>query len=115
MSFGDDIGREFEAINKKRDRIIKSAALNLHGDLVSASPVALVKGGELKQSWQLPRQISRTKWIITNIAPHAIIIDGGRRFVPTANGQKEIGSEQLSKGFSPIIEITEKALTRALR
>jgi len=112
MSFGDDIGREFEAINKKRDRIIKSAALNLHGDLVSASPV---DSGELKQSWQLPRQISKTKWIITNIAPHAIIIDGGRRFVPTENGQKEIGSEQLSKGFSPIIEITEKALTRALR
>ena len=125
MSFGDEIGKEFEKINKKRDRVIKSATVNLAGDLIEGTPVGNpdnwkvprapkgYTGGELKHSWQPPKQLGRAKYVITNIAPHALVIDGGRREVPTANGLKEIGSKQLVDGFKPIIKKTEKKIERA--
>lgn len=113
MSFGGSIGKEFEKINKRRDKIIASASLNLYGDLVEVSPVDT---GELRISWQLPKKIGRAKYVITNIAPHALVIDGGIRRVPVAGGGEEvIGSWQLPKGFKPTIKKTEKALEKAFK
>jgi len=111
VSFGDDIGKEFSKINRKRDRTIKSAALNLYGDLIVASPVDT---GELKRSWQLPLKRGRYTWAITNIAPHAIVIDGGIRPIPMNGKLKIVGSQQLPWGFSPIVKKTEKALQKEL-
>ena len=113
MSFGDDIGKEFEEKALKRvEHTVKSASLNLQGDLVEASPVDT---GELRISWQMPERLDRFKWKIANIAPHAEIIDGGRRMVTVDGKQKEIGSHQLPYGFRPIIDETEQALQKEFK
>lgn len=111
MSFSDQIGKEFDELREKRlDHTVKSATVNLYSDLVKASPVDT---GELKASWQTPEQMGKRKFVIRNIAPHAQIIDGGYRKVPTQDGgEKSVGSRELKNGFGPIIEQTEKALQR---
>lgn len=110
MSFGSQIGKEFDELKEKRlDHTLKSAVVNLHSDLVKSSPVDT---GELKVSWQLPEQVGKRKWVIRNIAPHAQVIDMGRRAVQIKGNEVMVGSEQLPKGFSPVIEVTEKALQR---
>lgn len=110
MSFSDQIGKEFDELREKRlDNAVKASALNLYGDLVKASPVDT---GELRAGWQLPKQTGKRKWVIRNIAPHAYVIDGGRREIPFRDGVKMVGSEQLPTGFRPVIEVTEKALQR---
>lgn len=110
MSFGDDIGKEFDHLKEVRlDRTVKSAVLNLRSDLIEASPVDT---GELKGSWEQPEQISKRKWVIRNIAPHASVINDGLRKIPVNGKEREVGSPQLPYGFGPVIEITEKALQR---
>ncbi len=111
MSFGDEIGKEFGKIDKKADTLIRSAVVNLRSDLVESSPVAEVKGGELKASWEQPKK-SGNAWVITNIAPHAVVIDGGRREIPINGKAVWVGSEQLLYGFAPIIAVTEKQLKK---
>lgn len=111
VAFSDDINKEFEKILKKRDNIVKTGAISLFGDLVEASPVDT---GELRDSWQPPQRLGLLNWRISNIAPHAYVIDGGRREA-TINGTiKWIGSEQLPKGFQPIIDKFEPKLQREL-
>jgi len=112
MGFGDDIGKEFAKIEKKRDHLIKSATVNLRSDLIEVSPE---DQGELKASWEQPKQIGKYKWVITNIAPHALIIDDGRRPVHINGKDKWVGSERLPYGYSPTIEITEKALDKEFK
>lgn len=128
MGFGDDILKDYKKIEAKRDRAIKSAVVNLRSDLIKASPVGNpdlwnvpykpkgYSGGELRISWEQPKQIGKRKWVITNIAPHAPIIDGGRREVPTKGGGKKwIGSTQLKEGFGDIVADTEKELKRVFK
>lgn len=112
MGFGDDIGKEFEKIEKKRDHLIKSAVVNLRSDLIEVSPE---DKGELKASWEQPKEVGKGKWIITNIAPHAQVIDDGRRQVPINGVERWVGSERLPHGFSPTIEVTEKALAKEFK
>lgn len=109
MSFGDEIDKEFKALLKKRDRLVKSASLNLFNNLVKVSPSDT---GELRKSWQLPERMGTLSWRITNIAPHAIIIDGGRREVVVNGKMKEIGSKQLEDGFKPTVDETKKKLQK---
>lgn len=108
MGVSDDIMREFEAIKEKRDSVVGSAAFNLQSDLVQASPVDT---GELRQSWQ-PASPVTNGWEIRNIAPHALVIDGGRRVDPDG---KTRGSEQLPYGYQPIIEEADRELTKQLK
>ena len=61
MSFSGDIQKEFKKIEKRRDRLLKSASLNLYSDLVEVSPVDT---GELRISWQLPKKIGKNKYVI---------------------------------------------------
>jgi len=108
MSFGDDIGKEFGKIDKNADTLIRSAVVNLQGDLVEASPV---DSGELRLSWEQPKK-SGNAWVITNIAPHAIVIDGGRREIPINGKAVWVGSEQLPDGFAPIVDATKRELQK---
>jgi hypothetical protein len=101
-----EIEKEFSNILKKRDVAVRRGALRLYDRLVFASPVDT---GELKQSWQAPIQIVGG-WQVYNIAPHAIIIDGGRR---NLNGEV-VGSEQLPLGFTPIVDEVGKELQEEL-
>ncbi len=110
MSFGSDIGKEFDKVKEARlDHTLRSAVVNLYSDLVESSPV---DSGELKASWQPPKEVGKRRYVIRNIAPHAYVIDGGRRPVQIRGNEVMVGSDQLPKGFSPIVEITEKALQR---
>ena len=111
MGFSDDIDNEFNAILSARDKLATSSALNLHSDLVEASPV---DEGELRASWQLPKKTGLRSWIISNTAPHAIPIDGGRREVIVNGTSRMIGSDQLKDGFDPIVRITEKQIQKDL-
>lgn len=114
MSFGSDLGKEFDKIKEiKLDRSIRSTIVNLRSDLIEASPV---DSGELRTSWEQPEQVGRYKWVIRNIAPHALIIDGGRREVPLKNGggNKMVGSEQLPTGFGDIVDENKKQLQKVL-
>lgn len=111
MAFSDDIRKEFEAIQKKRDVVVKTGAVSLFGDLQVNTPVDT---GELRDSWQAPERITPLNWRISNIAPHAYVIDGGRRQAIVKGTMKWIGSEQLPKGFQPIIDKFEPKLQREL-
>ena len=110
MGFGDEIGKEFDKVRElKLDRVVKSATVNLRSDLIEASPVDT---GELKGSWEQPIQTGKIKWVIRNIAPHATVINDGLRVMTVNDKNREVGSPQLPYGFSPVIEITEKALQK---
>ena len=111
MAFSDDINKGFAQILKKRDNVVKTGAVSLFGDLVENSPVDT---GELRDSWQPPQKIGVLNWRISNIAPHAYVIDGGRRQAMVGGTTKWVGSEQLPKGFQPVIEKFEPKLQREL-
>lgn len=111
MAFSDDLKKEFKAIQKKRDVVVKTGAVSLFGDLQVNSPVDT---GELRDSWQPPERLGLLNWRISNIAPHAYVIDGGRRQAIVKGTMKWIGSEQLPKGFQPIIDKFEPKLQREL-
>lgn len=131
MAFSDDIKKEFAQILKKRDNVVKTGAVSLFGDLVENSPVGenvpsrpwirnpnkmtkSYQGGELRDSWQPPERLGLLNWRISNIAPHAYVIDGGRRQAIVKGTMKWIGSEQLPKGFQPIVDKFEPKLQREL-
>ena len=111
MGFSDDLKKEFEAIQKKRDVAVKTGAVSLFGDLQVHTPVDT---GELRDSWQPPEKLGVLNWRISNIAPHAYVIDGGRRQATVGGTVKWVGSEQLPKGFQPIIDEFEPKLQREL-
>lgn len=131
VSFSDDINKEFASILSKRDLVVKTGAVSLFGDLQVNSPVGEnipsrpwlnnpnkmtkpYKGGELRDSWQPPQKLGVLNWRISNIAPHAYVIDGGRRQAVVSGVTKWIGSEQLPNGFDPIIKAFEPKLQREL-
>ncbi len=109
MSFQDDMKREMERISKERDDVLQSAALELYTAVVEASPVDTE---ELKSSWELPVKVDPNTYVIRNIAPHGIIIDGGRRV--DSDGVMR-GSEQLPNGYGPIVKQFENRLNRMLK
>ena len=111
MGFSDDLKKEFEAIQKKRDVVVKNGAVSLFGDLQVNTPVDT---GELRDSWQAPERITPLNWRISNIAPYAYVIDGGRRQAVVNGVTKWIGSEQLPNGFDPVIKAFEPKLQREL-
>jgi len=111
MGFADDIGNEFDAILSKRNEVVATGALDMHSAVVKASPEDT---GELKRSWELPKEIRSNVWRVGNYAPHSIIIDGGRRKVPYSGGMKDIGSERLKDGYTPIIKRVEKHIQKEL-
>lgn len=127
MSFEDQLKAEHAQIIAKRDDVVKTMAVQLFGDLQVVSPVGenrpsrpwkrspnrmtkSYQGGELRQSWQPPEKIIGG-WKITNIAPHASTIDGGRRQI----GGKWYGSEQLMNGFEPTVLEAERVLNQELK
>lgn len=112
MSFSSDLEKEIAELARKRNLVLKQTAVKLFGDLREGSPV---DSGELRTSWQPPIEISTMTFMIANIAPHALIIDGGRRQVPFNGGVKWIGSEQLPNGFKPIVDRAEQTLNRELK
>ena len=79
--------------------------------LSAATPVDT---GELRDSWQPPERLGLLNWRISNIAPHAYVIDGGRRQAMVNGTIRWVGSEQLPKGFQPIIDEFEPKLQREL-
>lgn len=111
MGFSDDINKEFAQILKKRDNVVKTGAVSLFGDLEENTPVDT---GELRDSWQAPEKLGLLNWRISNIAPYAYIIDGGRRQAVVNGVTKWIGSEQLPNGFDPVIKAFEPKLQREL-
>ena len=111
MGFSDDLKKEFEAIQKKRDVVVKTGAVSLFGDLQVSTPVDT---GELRDSWQPPEKLGVLNWRISNIAPYAYVIDGGRRQASVNGTVKWIGSEQLPNGFDPVIKAFEPKLQREL-
>lgn len=111
VSFSDDINKEFNNILNKRDLVVKTGAVSLFGDLEVNTPV---DSGELRDSWQPPQKLGVLNWRISNIAPHAYVIDGGRRQAVVNGVTKWIGSEQLPNGFDPIIKAFEPKLQREL-
>ena len=111
MAFRDDINKEFAQILKKRDNVVKTGAVSLFGDLQVNTPVDT---GELRDSWQPPERLGLLNWRISNIAPHAYVIDGGRRQTMVGGTMKWVCSEQLPKGFQPIIDKFEPKLQREL-
>lgn len=122
MAFMSDVERELAEIKRKTNALVEKTAVDLYSNLVEASPVGVYpagsgrSGGELKRSWQPPVEVSNMTFVIRNIAPHAIIIDGGRRQIPIANGAlKWVGSEMLPKGFKPIVQKAGKKLNQELK
>ena len=111
MSFENDFKKEYEALLKKRNNVVRMGAISLKGDLQTNTPVDT---GELRDSWQPPEKLGTLSWRIANIAPYAYIIDGGRRQVMMNGKLKWIGSEQLPNGFSPIVKEFEKKLQKEL-
>lgn len=110
MGFGSDIGKEFDKVRELRlDHTVKSAVVNLRSELIESSPVDT---GELKGSWEQPIQTGPRKWVVRNIAPHAVVINDGLRRVPVNGVHKEVGSAQLPYGFGPIIDRTKKELQK---
>ena len=101
MSFESEFQSEINEINRKRDGVLQTAVTQLYSDLVDASPFDT---GELRRSWQTPRSNGTLSYVISNIAPHAVVIDGGRRQIPSLNGMKWVGSEQLPTGFQPVVD-----------
>lgn len=111
VAFSDDINKEFAVILKKRDRVVKTGAVSLFGDLQVSTPVDT---GELRDSWQPPDRLGLLNWRISNIAPYAEIIDGGRREAMVNGTIKWVGSEQLPNGFDPIVKAFEPKLQMEL-
>lgn len=108
MSFSSDMDKEIAIKYKDIDNILASAAFELKKALEESSPV---DSGELSKSWQEPEKESDMVYTVKNIAPHGIIIDGGRRLV----GNKMQGSEQLPFGYTPIVQKVESKINRKLR
>jgi len=106
MTFEQQIEAEHKRIIKERDTVIKTMAVRLWEDLKVVSPV---DSGELRNSWEAPKQIIGG-WSISNFAPHAIVIDGGRR----TEGGKTLGSEQLPDGYAPTVIRAETDMNKAL-
>lgn len=106
MTFEQQIEAEHQRILKERDTVIKTMAVRLWEDLKVVSPV---DSGELRRSWEPPQKIVGG-WSISNFAPHAIVIDGGRR---TENG-RTLGSENLRDGFEPTVRRAETDMNKAL-
>lgn len=112
MGVGKQLEDEINEILKKRDKVIKEHVVGFYGILKDESPVDT---GELKLSWNMPKRIPKG-WRTTNHAPHAVIIDGGRRKVRTKLGNmKEIGSVDLPDGYAPLIEDSDKELNEKLK
>ena len=111
MAFDEDIKKEYNNIRQRQGIKLRQGAISLFGDLVENSPVDT---GELRDSWQPPQKLGVLNWRISNIAPHAYIIDGGRRQAIVKGTMKWIGSEQLPKGFQPIVDKFEPKLQREL-
>ena len=120
MSLEEDIKKEYNKIQIKNGKVVASMAIELLGVLQEASPVGQYPagsgrvGGELRRSWQSPVQLGRFSWRVSNVAPHAVIIDGGRREAVVNGTARMIGSEQLPKGYDPIIKEFEKKLQQAV-
>ena len=111
MSLEEDIKKEYNKIQTKNGKVVASMVINLAGVLMEASPV---DSGELRLSWLPPQKLGLFSWRISNVAPHAIIIDGGRREAVVNGTARMIGSEQLPKGYDPIVEAFEKKLQQAV-
>lgn len=108
MTFEQQIEAEHKRILAQRDEAVKEASLDMYSSVVEASPV---DSGELRTSWQTPEKIP-DGYIVSNIAPHAYIIDGGRRL----DGDGVVrGSEQLPDGYKPIIKEVEARLNKRLK
>ena len=76
MGFENDLKKEYEALLKKRNNVVRTGAISLQGDLVTNTPIDT---GELRDSWQPPEKLGTLSWRIANIAPYAYIIDGNVR------------------------------------
>lgn len=87
---------EFEEIERKKDDIVLSVAIELYSELVKSTPV---DSGNLKASWISPKK-TNDGYIIQNTALYASIVLAGRRVVRG----KTYGSLQMSEGVEPIIE-----------
>lgn len=111
MAFDDDIKKEYNNIRQRQGIKLRQGAISLYGELIEATPVDT---GELRDSWQPPEKLGVLNWRISNIAPHAYIIDGGRRQASINGTVKWVGSEQLPKGYQPIIDAFEPKLQREL-
>lgn len=110
MNFADQVKREFEKIASKKNDAIERNVIALQGELIESSPVDT---GELKRSWQEPVR-EDNKWTISNIAPHAVTIDQGRRTAFIYGTRTAIGSEQLPDGYTPIVKNRERKLQKDL-
>lgn len=98
---------EFEEIEKKKDDIVLSVAIELRAELVKSTPV---DSGNLKASWT-PIKKTNDGYIFSNTAIYATIIFDGRR---TVRG-KTYGSEQLPEGIAPLLEKYNGILQRKLK
>jgi hypothetical protein len=106
MGVLEEFDAELDALLKKRDKIAKTEAVEMHRDVVSATPVDT---GHLKGSWEwIP---GKYKYITQTNVEYAPVIDGGRRMI----GGKMQGSEQLPNGWQPIIKRHRENITKLLR
>lgn len=108
MTFEQQIEAEHKRILAQRDNAVEEASLDMYSSVVKASPV---DSGELRDGWELPKKIA-DGYIVSNIAPHAYVIDGGRRLY--ADGVVR-GSEQLPDGYAPIIKEVEERLNKRIK
>jgi hypothetical protein len=106
MSVGKEFDAELDAILRKRDGIAKAEAIEMHSDVVQATPVDT---GHLKGSWEWVT--GRYKYITQTNVEYAPTIDGGRRMV---DGKWQ-GSEQLPHGWQPIIKRHRENIKKLLR
>lgn len=97
---------EFNAIKKKKDRIIAKSATNLFPKLVKITPV---KKGNLKASWTIDKK--NDGWLINNSALYASIVLRKREKIRG----KTYGSEQFPDGIEPIIKLADKKLQQELK
>lgn len=113
---------EFNAIKKKKDRIITKSATNLFTKLVKITPVGNPSlwenpnsapkgyaGGNLKASWTIDKK--NDGWLINNSALYASIVLRKREKIRG----KTYGSKQFPDGIEPIIKLADKKLQQELK
>ena len=113
---------EFNAIKKKKDRIIEKNAVNLYRKLVKATPVGNPKlwkdpsqapkgyaGGNLRGAWERKKTIDG--WLITNPVKYASVRLRKREIIKG----KMYGSYRFPDGIEPILQLARKKLQQELK
>ncbi len=100
MSKQDTPTQALTKIEKELMDIVRSEALGLNADLISASPVDT---GHFKASWSISRS-GKWSWSIRNRASYADVLSIGRVF----DGGQMRGSLQMPNGIAPLLQRTSK-------